>query len=399
MTKVRYIGLDVHKDSIVIAVADEGREPARAFKTIPHDAVRLLKELRRLTPEGGRLLVCYEAGPTGYGLQRRLTEAKIECQVVAPSLVPTKAGSHVKTDRRDAAQLAHFLRSGDLTEVYVPDEAIEALRDLERARDDAKRAERAARHQLDKFLLRHDRRWTEKSKWTVRHLNWLHTQKFEHLAQQCVLADYLKTVEDATERVRHLEKDIKEAVTTSALAPLITALQAFRGIALVTATVIAAEVGDLQRFATPQQFMAYLGLVPGEDSSGQRRRQGRITRAGNAHLRRILVEAAWALQVLAEHEPRNPPTQRPRSPGRATHRLGGTETFESTDAAIDPQRQEPEQGRRGGGSRAGGLRLGGGAGNGASGHMTHALNPSSGSPAAGAVPCHHLPRRRTSWGG
>lgn len=292
MTKVRYIGLDVHKDSITIATADGGRSPAKKFKTIANDGIRLLKALRLLTPEGGRVQVCYEAGPTGYGLYRRLREAGIECRVVAPSLVPTKAGDRVKTDRRDAVRLAHYFRSGDLTEIYVPDEADEALRDLERARDDAKRAERTARHQLGKFLLRYDRRW-EKTNWTKQHLDWIRTQKFEHAAQQRVLKDYLKAVEDAGERVDRLTDDIAELVATSALAPLITALQAFRGIALVSAVTIAAEVGDLRRFATPSQFMSYVGLVSSEDTTGKRRRQGAITRAGNSHLRRILVEAAW----------------------------------------------------------------------------------------------------------
>ena len=297
MTKVRYIGLDVHKDSIAIAMSDEGRDPARAYAMIPNDLARLLKVLRRLTPKGGRLLACYEAGPTGYGLYRRLREAGIECRVIAPSLVPSKPGNRVKTDRRDAVGLAHFLRSGDLTEIYVPNEEDEALRDLERARDDAKRAERTARHQLGKFLLRHGRHWHQ-TNWTVRHMAWIRSQKFDQPAQQRVLKDYLKTVEDASERVDSLTRDIAELVESSALAPLITALQAFRGIALVTAVVIAAEVGDLRRFATAAQFMAYLGLVPSEDSSGRRRRQGAITKAGNSHLRRILVEAAWHYRHL-----------------------------------------------------------------------------------------------------
>jgi len=293
MKKVLYIGLDVHKETIVIATADEGRQSAREFKTIPSDYTRLLKAVWLLTPKGGDVVVCYEAGPTGYGLYRRLREAGIDCRVVAPSLVPTKAGNRIKTDRRDAVRLAHYLRSGDLTEVYVPDEADEALRDLERSRDDAKRSERTARHQLGKFLLRYDRRWDGKSNWTARHMEWIRRQKFEHEAQQRVLADYLKTVEDAGERVEHLTNDIKELVESSALAPLIKALQAFRGIALVSAVTIAAEVGDLRRFATAGQFMSYVGLVPSESSSGERRRQGAITRSGNGHLRRILVEAAW----------------------------------------------------------------------------------------------------------
>jgi transposase len=212
--------------------------------------------------------------------------------VVAPSLVPGKPGDRVKTDRRDARKLAHFLRSGDLTEVHVPEEAVEAIRDLERARDDAKCAERVARHQLSKFLLRHDRRW-EGGTWTQKHRDWIRTQQFAYPAQQRVLEDYLKIVEDLAERVARLTAAMEEFVQDTVLAPLVKALQAFRGVSMVSAVTIAAEVGDLRRFATPGQFMSYVGLVPSEDSTGQRRRQGRITRCGNGHLRRILVEAAW----------------------------------------------------------------------------------------------------------
>lgn len=297
MTKVVYVGLDVHKDSIVIAVAREGREPAETWKTIPYDGVRLRKALKLLVERTEGLRVCYEAGPTGFGLCRRLREAGINCIVVAPSLVPGKAGDRVKTDRRDARKLAHFLRSGDLTEVYVPDEAVEAIRDLERARDDAKCAERVARHQLSKFLLRHDRHW-DKSTWTVKHRDWIRTQKFDCPAQQRVLEDYLKTVEDLAERVERLTAQMAELVEETTLAPLVKALQAFRGVSVVSAVTIAAEVGDLRRFATASQFMSYVGLVPSEDSTGKRRRQGAITRCGNAHLRRIIVEAAWHYRHL-----------------------------------------------------------------------------------------------------
>ena len=289
---VVYVGMDVHKDSITMAVAREGREPAEAWKTIPNDGVRLRKALRMLTRDGGVLRVCYEAGPTGFGLYRRLREAGIDCIVVAPSLVPGKPGDRVKTDHRDARKLAHYLRSGDLTEVYVPDEAVEAIRDLERARDGAKRAERVARHQLGKFLLRHDRHW-EGTTWTLKHRDWIRVQKFAHPAQQWVLEDSLKTVEDLAERVKRLTESMKALVEETVLAPLVKALQAFRGISVVSAVTIAAEVGDLGRFATAGQFMSYVGLVPSEDTTGQRRRQGRITRCGNGHLRRILVEAAW----------------------------------------------------------------------------------------------------------
>jgi len=284
--------MDVHKDSITIAVAREGREAAEAWKTIPNDGVRLRKALRMLTRDGGMLRVCYEAGPTGFGLYRRLREAGIDCIVVAPSLVPGKPGDRVKTDRRDARKLAHFLRSGDLTEVYVPDEAVEAIRDLERSRDGAKRAERVARHQLSKFLLRHDRRW-EGTTWTLKHRDWIRVQKFAYPAQQRVLEDYLKAVEDLAERVERLTAALKALVEETVLAPLVKSLQAFRGVSVVSAVTIAAEVGDLRRFGTAGQFMSYVGLVPSEESTGQRRRQGRITRCGNGHLRRILVEAAW----------------------------------------------------------------------------------------------------------
>jgi transposase len=295
MGSVVYVGLDVHKDSIVIAVAREGREAAEKWKTIPYDGVRLRKALKMLVKNGQALKVCYEAGPTGFGLCRRLREVGIDCVVVAPSLVPGKPGDRVKTDPRDARKLAHFLRSGDLTEVYVPDEAVEAIRDLERARDDAKCAERVARHQLSKFLLRHDRHW-EGTTWTVKHRDWIRAQKFAYPAQQRVLEDYLKTVEDLAERVERLTAQMAELVRETALAPLVQALQAFRGVSVVSAVTIAAEAGDLRRFATARQFMSYVGLVPSEDSTGKRRRQGRITRCGNGYLRRILVEAAWHYQ-------------------------------------------------------------------------------------------------------
>jgi transposase len=288
---VIYVGLDVHKDSIVIAVAREGREEAMVWKTIPNCSVRLRKELKALAKNGETLKTCYEAGPTGFGVCRTLRESGIDCIVVAPSLVPTKAGDRIKTDHRDAKKLAHFLRSGDLTEVYVPDEEVEAIRDLERARDDAKCAERAARHQLSKFLLRHGRQW-DYTTWTRKHLDWIRSQKFAYPAQQLVLQDYLKAVEDLGERVQRLTDAMEEKVADTTLAPLMQALQAFRGISVVSATTIAAEVGDFKRFDTAGKFMSYVGLVPSEDSSGKRQRRGAITRCGNAHLRRILVEAA-----------------------------------------------------------------------------------------------------------
>ncbi len=290
-TKLRYIGLDVHKETIVIAVADAGRGPAKAWKTIPYDLSRLVKAIGLLAKKSG-VVICYEAGPTGFGVQRALKKAGYACQVVAPSLIPVQSGNRVKTDRRDAAKLAHFLRSGDLTEITVPDEQREALRDLERSRDDAKKAERVSRQQLDKFLLRHELRYSEGRNWTKKHLTWVRRLRLEDEVLQAVLDDYLKAVEDATERVERLTSLLAEKILSSSLGPLFRALMVLRGVATVTAATFAAEIGDFGRFPTAQQFMSYVGLTPSEDSSGERVRRGAITKCGNRHVRHLLVEAA-----------------------------------------------------------------------------------------------------------
>jgi transposase len=292
MQKVRFVGLDVHKDSIAIAVADGDGSPPENVATIPNDTAMLIKRLRKLGA-GATLKCCYEAGPTGFGLQRALREAGIECVVIAPSLVPRKAGDRVKTDRRDAVKLARFLRSGDLTEVYVPDAATEAMRDLERCREDAKNAERTARQQLSKFLLRHGRTYAGKTTWTDKHLDWIRSQVFAHEAHNRVLVDCVHTVENATARVKRLTQDIVELVESWSLRPLVRAFQALRGVQVITAVILAAEIADFARFATAPALMAYLGLVPSEHSSGQTQKRGRITRTGNGHVRRILVESAW----------------------------------------------------------------------------------------------------------
>ena len=288
----RFVGLDVHKDTIVIAVAEPGRSEAKVLATIPHDFTSLSKALARLGPADS-LACCYEAGPTGFGLARQLVAAGWDCAVIAPSLVPVQAGCRIKTDRRDAAKLAHFLRSGDLTTIHVPDEATEAIRDLERARDAAKRAERVARHQLAKFLLRQGRIYPGKTSWNEPHRAWIAKQSFTEPAQRRVLADNLAAVEQASARVDRLTEDLRELSASWSHAPLVTALQAMRGIEMVTAVTLVAEIGDFKRFATAGDLMAFLGLVPSEHSSGGGRRQGRITRTGNTHARRVLVESAW----------------------------------------------------------------------------------------------------------
>ena len=250
MSNVRYVGLDVHKDSIVMSVAESGNAEAKVLGTFPNDINKIIKQLKKLSPDASLLRVCYEAGPTGFGLSRRLKKEGIDCIVVAPSLVPQQAGLRVKTDRRDSRKLAHYLRSGDLTEVWVPDEQTEALRDLERTRDDAKNAERTARHQLSKFLLRNDRAYRDGTEWTAKHMVWVRQQKFDDACRQCVMDDYVKAVEDATARVKQLMKHIETFIEGHSLQPLVKAMRGFRGIQILSATVIAAEIGDLRRFKT-----------------------------------------------------------------------------------------------------------------------------------------------------
>ena len=292
----RFVGLDVHAETIAVAVAEPGGE-VRSLGVIPNRAESLRKLTKKLGPAGGSR-VCYEAGPTGYTVYWELEKLGIHCDVIAPTLVPIKAGDRVKTDRRDAEKLARCYRAGDLTPVWVPDPAHEALRDLVRAREAAKADQLRARHRLQKFLLRRGvRAPTGIQAWTERHLTWVRKEVcFAALAQQAVLSDYLAEVEHARERIRRLEQAIDEAVCGAppAMREVIAALQALRGIAKVSAVTIVAEVGQLSRFARPSQLMGYSGAVSRENSSGDRVRRGPITKTGNAHLRRILVEAAWA---------------------------------------------------------------------------------------------------------
>jgi transposase len=296
MSKVRFIGLDVHAETIAVAIAEPGGE-VRSVGVIPNRPESIRKLVKKLGP-AEQLRVCYEAGPTGYVVYWQLTALGVPCEVVAPTLVPVKAGDRVKTDRRDAEKLARSYRAGDLTPVWVPDAAHEALRDLVRAREAAKKDQLRARHRLGKFLLRHGRRPSPAMRpWTQRHLSWV-TQAvhFEQPAQEATLLDYLHEVEHMAGRIERLERAIDDAVKTAParMRVVIDALQALRGIALVSAVTIVAEVGELSRFARAPQLMGYSGMGAREDSSGPRTRRGRITKTGNAHLRRIVVEAAWA---------------------------------------------------------------------------------------------------------
>jgi transposase len=295
MSNVRFIGLDVHAETIAVAVAEPDGE-VRSVGVIPNRPESLRKLVKKLGP-AEQLRVCYEAGPTGYVVYWQLTALGVKCEVVAPTLVPVKAGDRVKTDRRDALKLARSYRAGDLTAVWVPDAAHEALRDLVRAREAAKKDQLRARHRLGKFLLRHGRRPSPPmNAWTQTHLTWVKTVHFEHAAQQATLLDYLHEVEHMADRVERLEHAIDDAVKTAPerMRAVIEALQALRGIAHVSAVTIVAEVGELSRFTKPRQLMGYSGAVASEDSTGERIRRGGITKTGNAHLRRVVIEAAWA---------------------------------------------------------------------------------------------------------
>jgi transposase len=287
-----FVGLDVHKDSIAVAVAEEGRAPARLLGSIAHDMGKLRKVLARYG-DPGAVQVVYEAGPTGYGLQRELVRRGYECQVIAPSLIPKRAGDRIKTDHRDGLRLAELARAGELRAVWIPDPADEAIRDLARAREDAVNARTQARHQLKGFLLRHDVRHAGKTSWSKSYYRWLATLNFGLAAAQTAFTEYWQAVTAADERVARLTTASANSIDGWRFEPVVRALQALRGIDQVSAIGLVAEIGDIGRFAHPRQLMAYLGLVPSEHSSGERVVRGSITKTGNAHARRLLTEAAW----------------------------------------------------------------------------------------------------------
>jgi transposase len=329
MNNLRFVGLDVHAETIAVAVAEMNGE-VRSLGIIPNRP----ESVRRLIGKLGRpasLRVCYEAGPTGYVLYWQLSELGVACEVVAPTLVPVKTGDRVKTDRRDAAKLAKCYRAGDLTPVWVPDRAHEALRDLVRARLAARRDQLRARHRLSKFLLRHGRRPPEEiGAWTLKHLEWVRSKvRFEESAQNATLLDYLHEVEHMAARITRLEQAIDATLPAlpETMRAVIDGLQSLRGVAKVSAVTLVAELGQLSRFAHPRQLMGYAGIVSREHSSGERIRRGAISKTGNAHLRRIVVEAAWSYRhrpavgaVLAVRQ-KNAPAAVTAVAWKAQHRL------------------------------------------------------------------------------
>ena len=298
MSKLQFVGLDVHAETIAVAVAETGGE-VRSLGVIPNRLESVRKLVHKLGPVQ-HLRVCYEAGPTGYVLYWQLTQLGVECQVIAPSLVPTKAGDRVKTDRRDAEKLARCHRAGELTAVWVPDAAHEALRDLVRAREAAKKDQLKARHRLGKFLLRHGHRRPDGvTAWTKKHREWIKSHvRFTEAALEATLADYLEEVDHVGGRIVKLEKAIDAAIGEAPpeIRAVVEALQALRGVGQMVAVSIVAEVGSLSRFPTAPELMGYSGLVPSEHTTGNRVQRGGITKTGNGHLRRVIGEAAWAYQ-------------------------------------------------------------------------------------------------------
>ncbi|MFT0174815.1 IS110 family transposase [Paraburkholderia mimosarum] len=308
----KYVGLDVHQETAAVAVADTAGEVRYVGEIVntPEAIAKLVAQLKRGT---GRLAFCYEADPCGYTICRQLRELKQDCQVVAPSLIPRKPGERVKTDRRDALSLARLYRAGELSPVWIPDQA-EALRDLTRAREDLKHLQRQAKQRLLSFLSRHGHRYTGRSRWTQAHWRWLEGIRFARPEQQIVLQEYIDTVQACGGRVVSLDREVETAAHASPAWPVIEALMALRRICLLAAVTVIAELGDLARFAGAPQLMAYLGLVPSEHSSGKRERRGAITKTGNSHVRRVLVEAAWTYRhaarktaILQRRAERTPP--------------------------------------------------------------------------------------------
>lgn len=288
---ITFIGLDVHKNSIDVAIADDGRNSeVRHYGTIGGGLDDIDRLVKKLTVSGKELHFVYEAGPCGYDIFRSLTDKGFDCAVCSPAHIPKSPANRIKTDRRDAEMLARLHRAGELTYVYVPRSDDEAMRDLTRAREDAVKAQRVARQQLGGMLLRLGFKYSGNN-WTIQHFRWLADQKMPTPAQQVVFQEYIHAIGETTDRVGRMTKQIEFLVSTWRMAPVVSALQSLRGVSIIVASTMIAELGDLARFENPKQLMAFLGLVPSEHSSGDKKVRGSITKTGNGHARRALVEA------------------------------------------------------------------------------------------------------------
>ena len=297
---VFYVGVDVSKAKHAIAIAEGGRDgEVRYFGEIEATPTAVERFVRKLEKKCPRLHFCYEAGPTGYGFYRQIVDLGHRCDVVAPSLIPKRAGERVKTNRRDAVSLARLLRAGELKGIWVPDAVHEAVRDLVRVRCAASEDLRKKRQQLLSFLLRHGRIFTGRKNWSRAHARWLAAQKFDHPAQQIVFQDQVDVITDAQNRLERLDAQLAELVPSWSMAPVVAAYQALRGVSFIVAVTFVSEVGDVRRFDNPRQLMAFLGLVPSERSTGETVKRGGLTLAGNRRARRVLVEGAWSYRYPA----------------------------------------------------------------------------------------------------
>lgn len=295
-----FVGLDVHKNSIEVAFADSGRDSeVRSYGKIDGSLDALDKVIRKLVSKNCNLSFVYEAGPCGYDIYRHLTAKGFDCIVAAPSKIPKQAGNRIKNDRRDAQMLARLHRAGELTAVTVPHAEDEAMRDLTRAREDAKALELRAKQRLLAFLLRHGHRFTGRSNWSNAHFRWMSNLAMPHPAQQIVYQELIDSLSECRQRVERLTRQIQELLPHWHMFPVVQSIQALRGVSMVVATTTIAEIGNLDRFEHPKELMSYLGLVPSEHSSGQTTRRGGITKTGNGHVRRVLVEAAWSYRLPA----------------------------------------------------------------------------------------------------
>ncbi len=295
-----FVGLDVHKDSISIAVAESGRTAARLIGQIPHDVEKLRTKLRQIGEQTSSIHIVYEAGPTGYGLQRALVAYGYGCEVIAPSLIPKRGGDRIKNDKRDSLRLAELSRAGELTSIWIPSAVDEAVRDLARAREDAINARRQVRQQMRGFLLRHGIRYSGKTAWAKTFYRWLGTLTFPEKNSHAAFTEYQLAVESADKRVERITDALKESIHDWHFESVVRALCALRGIDLISAISLVAEIGDINRFEHPRKLMGYLGLVPSEHSSGDRVSRGAITKCGNSHARRLLTEAAWNYRFPAK---------------------------------------------------------------------------------------------------
>ncbi|MGC4094574.1 MAG: IS110 family transposase [Polyangiaceae bacterium] len=325
---IRFVGMDVHAETIAVAVA-EGRDQVRSLGMIPNRPEAVRRLLGKLG-KASTVKVCYEAGPTGYALYWQLTKLGYHCDVIAPSLIPVAAGDRIKTDRRDAEKLARSYRAGDLTSVWVPDAKHEAIRDLVRAREAAKEDQLRAKHRLGKYLLRYGVRAPDGCRtWTAAWWQWMRGVQLDHTEQNTTLVEWILEVDHQAQRIERLDGAIDRAITDAPkqLRALVDALQALRGVAKVTAVTLATEFGTFSRFEKATQVMSYTGMVPSEHSSGPRTRRRAITKTGNSHLRRVLVEAAWHYRHRLRLNQRQKELQRTWSPqvaetaGRAQQRL------------------------------------------------------------------------------